>query len=175
MANLGGLGAREGAPVTYNWILPNLLYPLLSWLLLVALLLGPKVNPRAAAWWILAPVAAVLIGQTLVSEAGLLPSGGEEVFGEAIPALAFGLAAVWLRAPFLARSHRVLAFLCLAPTLALASSAAFAIRQDWTGDGGLLLMQGMVFLAFGAGVLALGLFLARLICRRSHRPAGLAL
>ncbi len=42
-----------------------------------------------------------------------LPSGTADVFLDLAGSLAFGVAAVWLLAPQLARSHRFLTFLCL--------------------------------------------------------------
>ena len=43
------------------------------------------------------------------------------------------MAAVWLLAPQLARSHRFITFLCLAPTLA-GFSFRFLMKQDWSCD-----------------------------------------
>ncbi len=175
MADLGGLGAREGPGVNYTWTLPNIWLALLPWLLLVALLLLVKPNRCGRAWWIIAPVAGILILQNLASGIGLLPTGLDEMFAESVAALAFGLASVWLLAPWLARKHRFLTFLCILPAFAIASGITVVLQQDWTDEDVLGPMQAIVFVAFGVGVISLALFLAGCLCRRRYRPVGLTL
>ena len=50
VADLGGLGAREGLPAHYDWAAPNPIVPLLPWLLVLGLLLLPP-NRCGQAWW----------------------------------------------------------------------------------------------------------------------------
>ncbi len=175
MADLGGLGPREGPGVNYTWTLPNVWLAILPWLLLVALLLLLKPNRCGRAWWIIAPVASVLILQNLASGIGLLPSGMDEIFAESVAALTFGLASVWLLAPWLGRKHRFLTFLCILPAFAIASGITVLLRQDWTQDNVISAVQTIIFVAFGVGVISLALFLAGCLCRRRYRPVGLTL
>ena len=174
MADLGGLGAKEGAPVTYDWMLPNLVRPLLAWVVVLSLLLL-KPNRCCPAWWVLVPMAVLAGGaQTLL---GLTPLGssGDGLFLEGINAMAFGLAAVWLLAPFLARKHRFVTFLCFLPVMAIFSAITFALRQDWTESGSLTFAMVGVFLTLAVLVMALALFLTGLVCRRSYRPLAVSL
>ena len=174
VADLGGLGAKEGAPVTYNWMLPNLIRPILSWAVVLSLLLL-KPNRSCQASWIVLPMA-ILAGsaQTLL---GLTPLGsdGSDFMLEGINAIVFGLAAVWLLAPFLARKHRFVTFLCFLPVTAIFSALTFAIRQDWSEGEPIMLVQIAVFLVLGVVVVALALFLTGLVCRRSYRPLAISL
>lgn len=174
VADLGGLGAKEGAPVTYNWMMPNLVQPLLAWVVILGLLLL-KPNRSCQACWILVPMAILAGGaQTLL---GLTPlgSGGSDFMLEGINAIVFGLAAVWLLAPFLARKHRFVTFLCFLPVMAIFSAITFAIRQDWTESDSLMFVQIAVFLILAVAVMALALFLTGLLCRRSYRPLAVSL
>lgn len=170
VADLGGLGAREGPGVSYLWTLPSVWLYLLQWLPLLTLLLLVKRNRSARAWWILGPVIAVLAFVSVAGSLDLLPSGVEEIFGEAIAALAFGLAAVWLLAPLLTRSHRFLTFLCFVPAFALASGLTILLRQNWGEDAPFMALQVIIFAAFGLGVISLALLLAGCLCRRRYSP-----
>ena len=177
VADLGGLGAKEGAPVTYNWMLPNLVQPLLAWLVVLGLLLI-KPNRCCAAWWILVPLAAVVGGaQAVLSLAGW-SSSETDMFTEAITAFTFGLAATWLLAPFLARKHRFVTFLCFLPVMLGFGVLTFALRQDWSEGysvASMVVLQVGIFLSLGVLVTALAMFLTGCLCRRSYRPVALAL
>ena len=95
-ADLGGLGAKQGVPVGYDWVQPSLMPQVLPWLAILALLML-KPNRCASAWWILVPLACVGGVASLPEPVRqLLPSSQFEIFLELIGALGFGLAAVWL-------------------------------------------------------------------------------
>ena len=140
---------------------------LLPWLPLGVLLLL-KPNRVAAAWWILVPVGVVLGSLASLNQLSVVPSVVEGIFAEAITALTFGLAMVWLLAPSLARKHRFLTWLCMVPTFAVASGLTSLLRADW-GDGvAIEMMQTIAFGGFGLGAISLALFLAGCVCRRGY-------
>jgi hypothetical protein len=175
ISDLGGLGAKEGAPVSYRWTPPSLIPSFLPWFAVLLLLLV-RSNRCGRAWWIWLPVGCVAVTeQLLLSATGFLPSGTADMFLEMAGALAFGIAAVWLLAPQLARRHRFVTFLCLVPTLGGFSLFSFLVRQDWTLDGASLVLVMLVPLALSVLVVALAIFLAGLACRGRYRPLGLYL
>jgi hypothetical protein len=104
-----------------------------------------------------------------------LPSGTADIFLELAGSLIIGVAAVWLLAPQLARSHRLLTFLCFAPTLAGFSFFSFLVRQDWSEDGAIMALGMLVPLAISVFVVAAAILLAGLACRGRYRPSGLYL
>ena len=175
ISDLGGLGAKEGAPVSYRWTPPSLIPSFLPWLAVLLLLLA-KPNRCGRAWWIWLPLGCVAAMKQLSQSAfEFLLSGTADMFLEMAGSLAFGVAAVWLLAPQLARRHRFVTFLCLAPTLGVFSLFSFLVRQDWTGDGASLVLVMLVPLALSVLVVALAIFLAGLACRGRYRPLGLYL
>jgi hypothetical protein len=175
ISDLGGLGAKEGAPVSYRWTPPSLIPSFLPWLAVLLLLLV-KSNRCGRAWWIWLPLGCVAVLEQLSQSAfEFLPSGTADVFLEMAGALTFGVAAVWLLAPQLVRHHRFVTFLCIAPTLAGFSIFSYLVRQDWTWDGVPLALGMLVPLALSVLVVALAIFLAGLACRGRYRPLGLYL
>jgi hypothetical protein len=165
-ADLGGLGAKDGAPVEYDWALPGFAPLLLPWLMILGLL-ALKPNRRAAAWLIWLPVGCVSVLTLLPPD---MP-GGANFFLDAIAALAFGLAAVWLLPTYLRQSHRVVTFFCVLFALAFFSGLAFVFRQGWSLLNSNTLESGVVL---GVGMFAstVALSLGGWICRARFRPAG---
>ena len=104
-----------------------------------------------------------------------LPSGTADIFLEMAGSLVIGVAAVWLLAPQLARSHRILTFLCFAPTLAGFTLFSYLVRQDWNEDGAIMALGMLVPLAISVLVVAAAVLLAGLACRGRYRPLGLYL
>jgi hypothetical protein len=175
ISDLGGLGAKEGAPVSYHWTPPSLIPSFLPWLAVLLLLLA-KPNRCGRAWWIWLPLGCVAVMEQLSQSAfEFLPSGTADMFLEMAGSLAFGIAAVWLLAPQLARSHRLLTFLCLAPTLAGFSFFSYLVRQDWDEYGASLALAMLIPLALSVFVVAVAIFLAGLASRGRYRPLGLYL
>ena len=175
MADLGGLGAKEGAPVSYQWTPPSLIPSFLPWLAVLLLLLV-KSNRCGQTWWIWVPLGCVAVIEQLSRSAfEFLSSGGADIFLEMAGSLAFGVAAVWLLAPQLARSHRLLTFLCIVPTLGIFSLFSFLMKQDWGGGDTALALAMLVPLAIGVFVVAVAILLAGLACRGRYRPLGLYL
>lgn len=169
-ADLGGLGANKGAPVTYAYTIPSLMPQLLPWFFLL-LLLALKSNRTAQAWWIFLPMACpfgVEWGmQTFLSGVGSEPL---EMFGQMIDAAAVGLATVWLLAPGLSRKHRFVTFLCILFTLSITSVLAYGVRQDWnSGDREMVTMFAM-YVAIFTAALAVALGLTAFSCRRRYTP-----
>jgi hypothetical protein len=163
-ADVGGLGSKQGAPVFYDWVAPNLMPQVLPWLAILALLML-KPNRCASAWWILVPLACVGgVGCLPESVLELLPSFEIEVFLELIGALGFGLAAVWLLSSYLGWKHRMLAFLGTLLVQGVFGTFACLVRQGSEGLGVETLQIGM-FLMASVLVIAVALALAGLACR----------
>jgi hypothetical protein len=166
-ADLGGLGSKQGVPVSYNWVMPSLMPQFLPWLAILALLLL-KPNRCASAWWVLIPLGcAAAVARVPQSAWELLPSSQFEVFLELISALGFGLAAVWLLSSYLGWKHRMLAFLGILLAQGVFSSLAYVVRQDWEGLGSETFALG-VLLMVTALVISVALSLAGLMCRGRH-------
>lgn len=166
-SDLGALGSRDGAAVTYDWVLPGMAPLLLPWLVILALL-ALKPNRCASAWLIWLPLGCVF-GFTL-SPPEFMP----HFFLDVIAALAIGLAAIWLLSNYLRRQNRFLTFLCVLVALAGFSLLAAMAKQ------GLNLIEIdslQIGITLAAGVLAsaVALTLAGLICRSHFRPAALYL
>jgi hypothetical protein len=166
-SDLGPLGFKDGSPVAFTWVLPSIAPLLLPWLVILGLL-ALKPNRRPAAWLIWLPLTAVM-ALTLLPP--IMPASASFLL-DAIAALAFGLAAVWLLSNYLRRAHRLLTFFCVLPTLAAFSALAFVARQ-----GGSWLevetLQIGIFLALGALASTIALSLGGWICRSRYRPLGI--
>jgi hypothetical protein len=169
-SDLGGLGAKDGSPVEYNWVLPGIAPLLLPWLVILALL-TLKPNRCVAAWLIWLPLGCV-IALTLAPPSFLPP--GTNFFLDAIAALAIGFAAVWLLSTYLRRQNRLLTFLCVLLALAGFSVLTAVSRQGLS----LLTVESLqigIVLAVAVLASAAALILGGLICRDRYRPAGLYL
>jgi hypothetical protein len=169
-SDLGALGARDGSPITYDWVLPGVAPLLLPWLVILGLL-TLKPNRCAAAWLIWLPLGCAF-ALSLAPPTFLPP--GTDFFLDVIAALAIGLATVWLLSDYLKQQHRLLTFLCVLFALAGFSVLAAAAKQGWS----LLSVESLqigVVLAVGVLASALALSLAGLICRNRFRPLGLYL
>jgi hypothetical protein len=173
-SDLGGLGAKDGSPVAYNWVLPGVTPFLLPWLIILALLIL-KPNRCAAAWLIWLPLGCV-IAFTLAPPS-FLP-GETNFFLDAIAALAIGLAAVWLLANYLRRQNGFVTFLCVLSALAGFSLLAVVAKQGLS----LLSLESLaetlqisIVLAVAVLASAAALSLSGLICRGRYRPLGLYL
>ena len=132
---LGGLGATEGPPVTCDWTTAGLVPQLLPWLAILALLaLTP--NRGWSAWWIWLPVAGVAAGCHWLQQ--VAQGSPADRSGEALAmllqvpiALGFGLAALWLLAPYLGHSHRCRSFFGILAVLVVSVVFTFAARVGW--------------------------------------------
>jgi hypothetical protein len=168
-SNLGGLGAKDGAAVNYNWGVPSIAPSLLPWLAILALL-TLKPNRTAAAWLIWLPLGCVL---ALTLTPPVLPSGANFLV-DAIAALAIGWAAVWLLSDYLRRPHRLLTFLSVLLVLAGFSALALVSRQGWSLLELETLQIGIV-LAVAVVASAVALALGGWLCRKAFRPLALYL
>jgi len=169
-ADIGGLGARNGAPVEYTWKRASPLPALVPWFMVgVLLLLRPNWSPQA--WWVALPL--VLVTAALAVLRGLLapvlPSELPETLFEILSALSFGLAALWLLSPYMGRKSRLVAFVAMGLTLAGAGAATVAVRADWTREASERLVLMLVPAVLGV-IVALAVSLASLTCRRNYRP-----
>jgi hypothetical protein len=164
-ADLGGLGAKDGSPITYNWVLPGVAPLLLPWLVILGLL-TLKSNRCASAWLIWLPLGCVFV--FLLAFPSILPSG-TNFFLDAIMALAIGLAAVWLLSNRLRRQHRFVTFLCILPALAGFSLLAMLAKQCLNLRY-IESMQTAITLAVAVAASSAAMSVTGWICRREFRP-----
>jgi hypothetical protein len=172
--DLGGLGAKDGSPVPYNWVLPGIAPFLLPWLIILVLLVL-KPNRCAAAWLIWLPLGCVVV--LTQNTPSFLPSGADFLL-DAIAALAIGLAAVWLLAGYLRPQNRFVTFLCVLPALAGFSLLAMVAKQGLsllTLETYAESLQIGIVLAVAVLASAAALSLCGLVCRGRYRPLGLYL
>jgi hypothetical protein len=192
---LGGLGATDGPLVTCNWTTAGLGPRLLPWLAILALL-ALKPNRGRAAWWIWLPLVLLAAGvhwllQALQSQPGNGPGEAFHIFLDVPVAWGFGLAALWLLAPYVGNRHRLRTFLGSLAVLAVFIVFSFAATAGWglmaeplaslldprhcaaTANVGVLALPLVVPLVLPAPVLAAAFALCGLACRGSYRPVGL--
>jgi hypothetical protein len=157
-ADLGGLGNRQGPPISCDWVRPSLIPEFLPWLLILALLLL-KPNRCAAAWWIFAPLGLLTVATSLPTLllGRVLPVQFER-FAEWLLTLGFGVAAVWLLSGYLAWRNRLLSLVAVAAL----SAAACVVTQHGTGVE-FIFFPGMFVLG-----LSVTLTLAGFACRRKY-------
>ena len=135
MGLVGRLG-RHGRPADHLQLDDRGLMPqLLPWLAILALL-ALKPNRGWSAWWIWLPLAGLAAGWSLPATgiARLVQWIGPEALGMLLDvplALAFGLAALWLLAPYLGRGHRFGAFLGMLAVLVVFIVFSFAATAGW--------------------------------------------
>jgi hypothetical protein len=158
-SDLGGLGAREGPPVSLVWTVPNLWPVLLPWLAVLALLALPS-NRNARAWLVWVPLTGMALLGTGLAASCKLPAEQElSYFAHAGRAASFGLAATWLLGAALSRRCRALSIVLAALASAAVSLLAFVVSPawevvwDWGGWDGRLLFP-LLFLAGGGLALA---------------------
>jgi hypothetical protein len=170
---------------------------LLPWLAILALL-ALKPNRGWSAWWIWVPLAGVAGGCHWLQQA--VHTSPTDRSGEALGmllevpiALAFGLAALWLLAPYLGRNHRFRTFLGISAVLLFSIAFSFAATVGWglgmepvaslldrrhcaaTANMGVMALPFLVPLMLPAPGLAAAMVLCGLACRGRHRPFGLYL
>ena len=164
-ADLGGLGAKQGAPEFCNWTAPSLVAGFVSWLAILALL-ALKTNRCASAWWIWVPLL-IVGGAGFVPQSflGFLPASQFEVFVDWASALGFGVAAVWLLSGGLAWRHRMLAFAGILGAQIGFSALAFVLGHGATDPEAVGMLIALA--VFGA-VMSVGLSLAGRLCRGQY-------
>lgn len=177
-ADLGGLGAREGAPVIYTWAPsppePPMVYVAatnniedLPWLLVFLPLFLLRRNRCCAAWWVWLP-ALISAGAGITITA--LATGNERGLTQAAGAFAVGLSALWLLMPSLESRSRIVAFIKALLTLAGFSLLAF-VPTLAAAIGGWLDFRPYLtaMLALGSLVVTLALTFGGLYARRRFR------
>lgn len=148
---------------------------LLPWLAVLGLLLL-KPNRSAHAWSIWLPLLAVIAMELGLREAfdGSLPATILDALCDVGRALAFGLAGVWLAAPFLGGNSRFMVFLKILLVLAPFALLACAGRQGGSEAGGEM-FAALITLGLFALTLVTALSLAGHSCRHRFHPVGLVL
>lgn len=180
-----------------DWTAVGLMSPALPWLAILALL-ALKPNCGWSTWWIWIPLTVLAAGWHGLEPALQDPGSGLDqnalnLFVDVPIALALGLAALWLLAPYLGRGHRSLAFLGSVLVLSGFSVFSFAATAGWdvgaesimglmdprhcsdTTLTGELALPLFVPLAALAAAVATAMSLSGLACRGRYRPWWLCL
>jgi len=172
VADLGGLGDKEGPRVNYEWVPPSLLPQFVPWIAVLLLLLLPA-NRRPQAWWVLLPMGVVwLIDLVLKFVTPDMLAYANDYVALALTSLAFGVAVFWLLAGYLSGLSRPVVFLVATLIISASSILAYLIRSDWSE----LVPVTAVFtaaLVLLSLVTALALVLSALMCKRVYRPTRL--
>ena len=105
------MGTTEGPPVAYHLPSTNLIPLLLPWLAILALL-ALKPNRGWFAWWIWVPLFCLAAGWHWLQPGwqgtrSSLPNDVVDALFDVPRALAFGVAALWLLAPYVGRRQRL--------------------------------------------------------------------
>ena len=130
-ADLGGLGTKQGPPVTLLWKMPILVLLLLPWLAVLVLLALPS-NRDLRAWWIWVPlIGLALFGAGLEAVFEALDKEDLAPFVQAAVTASFGLATLWLSGASLARCSRALGIVLLALAYAAVGLLALAVSPVW--------------------------------------------
>jgi hypothetical protein len=165
---------------------------LLPWLAILALL-ALKPNRGWSAWWIWLPLVSLAAGWHYV-QLGLpgLPNDVLGVLFDIPRALAFGVAALWLLAPYVGRSQRFRASLRMLFVLAVFGIFSFAVTagRDEGAAGRIAALPGPYFavaagwaeeaaqvmtLALLALVITAAMVLSGVVCRGRYLPFRLCL
>ncbi len=170
--DLGGLGAREGPPVSFNWTPVSVVPHLIPWLAILALL-ALKSNRAPGAWSIWAAViCGFLLDAGLRASATLIPAQPLDALSAALKSLNFGLAAVWLFSGKLEWKHRFLTFLGMLGILILFGFGTFLVSETGRNASGEEAAIGIV-LGMNIFIVAVALSLGGLICRKRYQPVAL--
>jgi hypothetical protein len=168
---------------------------LLPWLAILSLL-ALKPNRGGSAWWIWLPVGCpaggcLYLQQTLQGSPTDSSANAFVLLLDVPLALTFGLAALWLLAPYLGSRHRFRTSLGSLAVLAAFMVFSFAAMIGWgvgaepvaslldprhsaaTASVGLLALPFLALLVLPAPVVATAIVLCGLACRGRHRPIGL--
>jgi hypothetical protein len=163
--NLGGLGDKEGPPVTYTYTMPNILPELVPWIAILLLLLV-KSNRLSQAWLIWLPLLCVGgMRYALQRYADFLPSELPDSLCQVVTASAFGVAALCLMAPQTKREHGFFTLLAVLFCLEMASLIFFLVSNDWDSDFGETFVF-TIFLLIMNAVIVLSMFVSSIACRK---------
>jgi len=171
-ADLGGLGNREGEPVTTTWErlplvenvpmtaanAPTSVAWLWPWLVILGLLLF-KDNRCAAAWLIWLPLICVTVGLQQAVVPLLLANHYILLEWEMVIATAFGLAVAWLLANRLRQKHRLLTSLSIWLAVMAGSGLVWVLKDDSALNFEVMVRGGAV-LGMNAFVISVALLLA---------------
>ena len=119
-SDLGGLGSRDGSPITFNWVLPGVAPMLLPWLVISGI---ARLETQPSRGGVADLAAARMRDAITLAPPPDLPEG-TSFFLDVVAALAVGLAAVWLLSNYLRQQNRFVTFLCV--LLALAGFSVLA-------------------------------------------------
>ena len=153
--------------MAFTWVPGSLFRELVPWLGLLLLFI-PQRNRPGAAWLVWLPLFCGLgLGVLLPVLLESFPGQPANVLADVVRALAFGLAAVWLLSPCLARRHRFLTFLCMFSGVVVASGLAFALNQEW-GDSGVEAVFSAIPIGLSSLILSAALSFTGLFCRKRY-------
>ena len=165
VADIGGLGAREGPAILYPWRPPSILPSVLPWVAMLVLLAAPA-NRKRKALWLLLPLALLLLVVSWLPNA--VQNDADELVDVVRP-MAFGIAAIWSLSFLWVWKHRLLAL--VGSFLASAGMSVLVLVLDQSQSTmGLEVWMKALTVAVWALLLSASLVVAGIICRRQYRP-----
>lgn len=166
IADIGGLGAKEGTPVPYHWTPPSFWRFVPAWIG-VLVLLGLPANRSRQARWVLVPLTF------LTACVYALPyAANPQGFGELLPvfrAAAFGVTALWLSSFIWVWKHRFLTLVGSFLVTAGFGLVSFAAEVASVGGGMQTVGLGVGLVVFSA-LISLGLLMTGWLCRGQYGP-----
>lgn len=168
--DIGDLGPKEGAAITYYWNPVYNIMGLLPWLLLVlAILLLPE-NRCVQVLWILLPAVIFRLLWAAFARLMDVPSEASALFILMIDCLLVGFILNWLLSRRIANRNRFMTWLLGI----LIFGIAFGATIINTGLG-LEAIQVSIFIGLTVGILMLSFPLAGLLCRKKFGPVRFSL
>ncbi len=166
MNDLGDLGSKESAPVTYTWSFIDNLSGLVVWVAVLIVFILFRENWTPKAFLILVPVfvaSIVWLGLKMVPG---MQSGSVVMFDIIVNSFVAGIAVLWLLAERIGNRNRLVTFLlavvvmAIMCTLGIVSLGEFKLSADMAGIS--------VVFAVLAAIVLLAFVLTGWMCRKSY-------
>lgn len=168
--DIGDLGPKEGAAITYYW---NPLYNVLGmlpWLVLATAFILFKENRCVKALWILLPVVLFRLLWGGLAALMNIPSEAGAMFVPLIDSLLIGFVLNWLLAERIGNRNRFVTWLLALLLFAL----AYGVMLVDLGVG-TEAMQISIFIGLTVGILLVSFALAGFMCRKKFGPVRFSL
>ena len=163
--DIGGLGPKEGTPVSYYWNPLYNIFGVLPWLLLVAAFVLFKENRKLQALWILLPVILFRLLWAALSALMGIPSEASTMFIALVDCLLIGFVLNWLLAERIGNRNRFITWFLAGLIFGLAFGATL-VNLGFGKEA----IQISIFIGLTVGILLVSFVLAGFMCRKKFGP-----
>lgn len=163
--DIGDLGPKEGAPITYYWNPVYGVIGILPWLLLLLAFLLLKENRHWQALWIVLPAAVFRLLWAGFAALVNIPSSASSLFVCVIDCLLIGFVLNWLLAERIGNRNRFVTWLLAL----LVYGLAFGVSLINLGTG-MEALQVSIFIGLTVGILLVSFALTGWTCRKKFGP-----